>query len=129
MPTATVPVTLWPYQEHARDAALAALARGEHPVISLPTGSGKSLVIADLCARLEGRILVATHRQELLEQNAAQLQRYDDGAESGIYSAGLKRRDDQARVIYGRLTPPLAWPRRPASEDDPRRRTKGMAYV
>ena len=101
MTTATATVALRPYQDAAVDAALLDLERGEHPVLSLPTGSGKSLLIAALAARLHGRILVATHRQELLEQNAAQLERFDDEAQSGIYSAGLRRRDDQARVIFG----------------------------
>ena len=101
MATATATVALRPYQDEAVDAALDALDQGEHPVLSLPTGSGKSLLIAALAAKLPGRILVATHRQELLEQNAAQLERFDDEAESGIYSAGLRRRDDQARVIFG----------------------------
>lgn len=101
MTTATATVALRPYQDAAVDAALRALEQGEHPVLSLPTGAGKSLVIAALAAQLPGRILVATHRQELLEQNAAQLNRYGDEAESGIYSAGLRRRDDQARVIFG----------------------------
>jgi DNA repair protein RadD len=101
MTTATTTVALRPYQDTAVEAALGALDQGEHPVLSLPTGSGKSLVIAALAAQLDGRILVATHRQELLEQNAAQLERYDDEAQSGIYSAGLSRRDDKARVIFG----------------------------
>jgi DNA repair protein RadD len=85
MTTATTTVALRPYQDSAVDAALDALEQGEHPVLSLPTGSGKSLVIAALCAQLNGRILVATHRQELLEQNAAQLERFDDDAECGAY--------------------------------------------
>jgi DNA repair protein RadD len=101
MTTATTTVALRPYQDTAVDAVLGALEQGDHPVLSLPTGSGKSLVIAALAAQLDGRILVATHRQELLEQNAAQLERYDDEAQSGIYSAGLGRRDGQARVIFG----------------------------
>ena len=101
MTTASAPVTLRPYQQTAVHAALQAIERDEHPVISLPTGSGKSLVIAALAAQLPGRILVATHRQELLEQNSAQLDRYDQETTPGIYSAGLRRRDDQARVILG----------------------------
>ena len=101
MTPAIANVALRPYQNSAVDDAVCALEQGEHPVLSLPTGSGKSLVIAALAAQLPGRILVATHRQELLEQNAAQLERFDDEAQSGIYSAGLRRRDDQGRVIFG----------------------------
>ena len=101
MTTATATVALRHYQDSAVTLALEALEQGEHPVLALPTGAGKSLVIAALADQLPARVLVTTHRQELLEQNAAQLERYGNEAASGIYSAGLRRRDDQARVIFG----------------------------
>lgn len=93
-------VTLRPYQQEAVDAILEALQAGKNPVCSLPTGSGKSLCIADLCHKLDGRILVVTHRKELISQNerAASLIS-DDGI--GAYSAGLGRRDTDARIIFG----------------------------
>jgi DNA repair protein RadD len=94
---------LRPYQAEALDACLKALAQAQHPVLSLPTGSGKSHLIAALCEQLPGRILVATHRRELLEQDSAKLDEHLDGqAEDwGIYSAGLSRRDDASRIIFG----------------------------
>lgn len=96
------PAKLRPYQVRAVDACASAVRIGRHPVLSLPTGSGKSRVIAALCDQLPGRILVATHRQELLEQNAAQLQNYVDGmVDYGIYSAGLGRRESDARIVFG----------------------------
>lgn len=96
------PAKLRPYQVRAVDACLHAVRAGQHPVLSLPTGAGKSRVIAALCDQLPGRILVATHRQELLEQNAAQLHSYLDGAvDYSIYSAGLGRRESDARIVFG----------------------------
>lgn len=92
---------LRPYQHEAVNACLVALEEGGSPVLALPTGSGKSRVIAALCERLPGRILVATHRQELLEQNAAQLHTYKEDAVIGIFSAGLKRREVDHPVIFG----------------------------
>lgn len=91
------------YQEEAVLALLEAVARGEHPVCAMATGGGKSLVIAELCRRLPGRILVATHRKELLAQNSAQLSRLsgEEAGEIGVYSAGLGRRETDARVIFG----------------------------
>ena len=87
---------LRPYQQEALEACLAAVGRGEHPVLAMPTGSGKSHLLAALAAALPGRILVVTHRRELIRQDHAQ--HYGDDA--GIYSAGLGVRDTEARVLY-----------------------------
>jgi DNA repair protein RadD len=94
-------LALRPYQAEAVAAVLEALSEGEHPVVNLPTGSGKSLVIAALCAQLPGRILVVTHRKRLIQQNSAQLARYGlSPAEIGVYSAGLRQRDTRHRVLF-----------------------------
>ena len=84
------------------DALLDALAHDEHPICAAATGSGKSLIIAELCRVLPGRILVATHRKELLSQDSVELSRLPgEDAESGLYSAGLGQRETQARVTFG----------------------------
>ena len=61
-------------------------------VVSMPTGSGKSHVIAAL-AQLEiergGRVVVLAHRKELLEQNAAKIRQADPALDVGIVSTGL----------------------------------------
>jgi len=96
------PLPLRGYQQEAVTAVMASLARGEHPVVDMATGSGKSLVIAALCARLPGRVLVVTHRKKLLSQNSAALTRYLGQHEDiGVYSAGLEQRDTAQRVIFG----------------------------
>lgn len=94
-------MVLRPYQQEAVDACLRAISQGEHPVVALPTGSGKSAVIAALCAQIPGRVLVATHRQELLEQDAANLLRFMGTVDHGIYSAGLGRREVASRIVFG----------------------------
>ena len=88
------------YQEKAMSAIYDSLSAGEHPVCNLPTGAGKGYLIGRNCAELSGRILVATHRKELLSQNerAAKGLGVDD---IGIYSAGLGRQDEDARVVLG----------------------------
>lgn len=92
-------ITLRPYQEEAIEKLLASLSHGKNPVCAVATGGGKSLLIAELCNRLDGRILVVTHRRELIEQNEATLLRM--GADSvGTYSAGLGRREVDARVVF-----------------------------
>lgn len=87
------------YQEESVAGIIQALRENKHPVCCLPTGSGKSVVIAELCNRLDGRILVVTHRKELISQNEGVLLRA--GSDSvGAYSAGLGRRELDARVIF-----------------------------
>ena len=94
---------LRPYQQDAVAAALAALRAGAHPALQLPTGTGKSLVLAALTRHLEqrgGRVWVLTHVQELVEQNAATYRRYA-GAEPAIVCAGLGRRELGGAVTFG----------------------------
>lgn len=97
-------LTLRPYQQHAVTAALSALRQGHHPVVSLPTGSGKSLCLAALSAeyvRRGQRVLIVTHRRELLVQDAAAFAQLAPDIPSGVYSAGLQRRDVSQSVIFG----------------------------
>jgi DNA repair protein RadD len=73
-----------------------------HPLIVLPTGAGKSLVIAMLIQQAieyGGRVIVLAHRKELLEQNLEKIKLLCPGISSGIYSAGLRRYDTESDVI------------------------------
>lgn len=67
----------------------------------LPTGAGKSLVIAELARLAKGRVLVLAHVRELVEQNYSKYVGY--GLEAGIYSAGLQQKDTTAKVIFGSI--------------------------
>lgn len=94
------------YQREAVDAAYAYLCnQAGNPVVCLPTGSGKSLVIAELARRAvkeyEGRVLILQHRKELIEQNADKVRRLLD-IPVGEYSAGLRRyATDEDVVLCG----------------------------
>jgi DNA repair protein RadD len=58
------------YQQDAVDATLNHFKKTLDPaVIVLPTGAGKSLVIASLALKARGRVLVLAHVKELVEQN------------------------------------------------------------
>ncbi len=73
------------------------------PVIVLPTGSGKSIVIAEMARRvveLKRRVIVLAHRKELLEQNASELRTLVPSLDVGIYSAGLRQRDTEHAVVF-----------------------------
>ncbi|MDU2732597.1 MAG: DEAD/DEAH box helicase family protein, partial [Mixta calida] len=62
--------TLRPYQQEAVAATLNHFRRSQQPaVIVLPTGAGKSLVIAELARVARGRVLVLAHVKELVAQN------------------------------------------------------------
>jgi len=87
------------YQQEAVDALWSYFTdHGGNPVVAMPTGTGKSLVIAmfiraALKAWRRQRILVLTHVKELIEQDYAKLLELWPTAPAGIYSAGLARRE------------------------------------
>lgn len=92
------------YQVEAVDATWAHLrTRNDNPCIVIPTGGGKTPVISTLCQQAVqhwgGRVLVATHVRELIEQSADTLRSMAPSISVGIYSAGLKRRDTRQPVI------------------------------
>ncbi|WP_152438831.1 MULTISPECIES: DEAD/DEAH box helicase [unclassified Marinobacter] len=94
-----VPFTLRPYQQEAVDATLNHFRKSdESAVIVLPTGAGKSLVIAELARLARRKILVLTHVKELVEQNHAKYESY--GLAGGIFSAGLKRKESHHQVTF-----------------------------
>lgn len=94
--------TLRPYQKEAVENTLNFFRKKRDPaVIVLPTGAGKSLVIAELARIAKGRVLVLAHVKELVEQNFLKYQSY--GLEAGIYSAGLNKKDSSQKVIFGSI--------------------------
>ncbi|WP_409308921.1 DEAD/DEAH box helicase [Pectobacterium sp. B1J-3] len=91
---------LRPYQREAVSAALDYFRRHTHPaVIVLPTGAGKSLVIAELARLARGRVLVLAHVKELVAQNHAKYCAL--GLEADIFAAGLQQRHSQGKVVFG----------------------------
>jgi DNA repair protein RadD len=79
--------------------------QGKNALIIMPTGSGKSLVIAEFCRRViesnpTVRILVVTHVKELIAQNESELKGYWPEAKTGIYSAGLGKRNTTAQILF-----------------------------
>jgi DNA repair protein RadD len=99
-------LTLRPYQQ----AAIAAIykyyaEKSGNCCVVIPTAGGKSLVMA---AFIEGvlkawpdqRILIVTHVRELIAQNHAEMIGLWPEAPAGIYSAGLGKREAQARILF-----------------------------
>ena len=100
---------LRPYQQAAVEAVRDYLRerRGRSPVVSVPTGGGKSHLIAELAMRAAdkgNRVLILTHRRELLRQNRTKLQeaRPDLFRHACYFSAGLaEKRLDKPIVFAG----------------------------
>lgn len=94
---------LRPYQQQAVDATVAHFRRcNDAAVIVLPTGAGKSLVIAELARLARRKILVLTHVKELVEQNFTKFKQYGDqtGTKSGVFSAGLNIKQTEQQVTF-----------------------------
>lgn len=76
-----------------------------NPLIVVPTGGGKSLILASLCQELlagwpDMRLAIITHVKELIEQNYQELTGLWPWAPAGIYSAGLGRRETQTQILF-----------------------------
>ncbi len=85
--------TLRDYQQEAVDATIRYFIKhgdkSGNPLILLPTGTGKSLVIAGLLKFINQswgsvRAMVITHVKELIEQNHDKFQKFWPGAPAGI---------------------------------------------
>ena len=75
--------------------------------VEMPTGSGKSVVIAMFCetlAQLNKRVIVLCRQAELVQQNADRFQQLAGGKISvGIYCAGLDRKDIDCDVTFATI--------------------------
>lgn len=77
------------YQEQASRAAVNAFNnKNSNGILVLPTGAGKSLVIADIAAKLGTYLLVFQPSKEILEQNFKKFCSYGI-KDCGIYSASV----------------------------------------
>ncbi len=90
------------YQQQAVDAAIAHFKKSQDSaVLVLPTGAGKSIIIAELARIARGRILVLTHVKELVAQNAEKVGLLTD--EASIYSAGLKQKSTSNKTVVASI--------------------------
>ena len=89
-------ITLRQYQNDCGVALMNDIENTGNPILQLPTGSGKSLIIADIARRCKEKwggikILVLTHRAKLVEQDADKFRKL--GINPSIYCAELKRKE------------------------------------
>lgn len=94
---------LRPYQQEASDAAIAWIRRCTDPcVIDAATGAGKSLIIADVAARIHAisgkKILCTAPSKELVQQNYEKFRA--TGSPASIFSASI-RKEMVHPVVFG----------------------------
>jgi DNA repair protein RadD len=99
---------LRPYQQRAIDDLYNWFRSNPsgHPVVAMPGGSGKSVVIGQIVKEAvqnwsDTRILMLVHSKELVAQNAAKLRQLWRNAPLGIYSASIGKRQVDAITYAG----------------------------
>lgn len=93
------------YQEQAVSAALRNLKDVPKQLLCLPTGSGKAILTAEIPRRIldkntRARVLILAHRKELVRQNFEKIVSINPMLPSGIYSAGLKKKQSYAPILF-----------------------------
>ena len=97
-----------PYQLEAIKSCLDDLEKGYNPVLNLATGTGKSLIIADLAytlSRQNKRVWILTHTTKLVQQNVAQFKRLS-ALPVGICCSSIHKpteEDINEKIIYGTI--------------------------
>jgi ATP-dependent helicase IRC3 len=93
---------LRPYQEEALNAIELNLEQGvNRQVVVLPTGSGKTILFANIRKRLalKKRSLILAHREELVEQARDKIQKWNPELRIGIEKAEHTCSDDDDVVV------------------------------
>lgn len=98
------------YQYEASDSIFNYFASGKtgNPLVAMPTGTGKSIVIALFLETVfrqypRQKILCLTHVKELIVQNYNKLMALWPNAPAGVNSAGLRQRDTMHPIIFAAI--------------------------
>jgi DNA repair protein RadD len=91
------------YQQEAVDAVMNDICTEGASLVVMPTGSGKSHVIAHVASRINGRILVLQPSRELVYQNMEKLISVIGTQDIGVYSAGFGRKEYDRRITFATI--------------------------
>ena len=101
-------VQLRPYQNSCVKHVLDARTDGrDRLLIVLPTGCGKTEIIAHLAARSAGRVLLVAHRVEILDQSAAKIAVADTAGDACRIGYVFRRRNEWNRPYVLASVPSL----------------------
>lgn len=90
------------YQVEALDAVTEAYKHNiNRPLISLPTGTGKTVIFGHLIRSRSGRALVIAHRDELIEQAVDKIKLIDSSLEIGVIKGS--RNEIEAQVVVASI--------------------------
>lgn len=95
-----------PYQNEAVQSLWSYfMSNAGNPLVAMPTGTGKSVVIARFLQGIykqypQQRIMLLTHVKELIQQNYEKLLMMWPFAPAGIYSAGLGEKNSTCPITF-----------------------------
>jgi superfamily II DNA or RNA helicase len=96
----TCSIQLRDYQNECLEAVLGEYSAGiSRQLISLPTGSGKTIVMAAIAKRLNKKTLILAHREELLTQAVDKFKLFWPGVDIGLCKA--ERNEINAQIVIG----------------------------
>jgi DNA repair protein RadD len=73
-------------------SAVNSMLNNNNGIVVMPTGTGKSVVIADYVSKITGNILILQPTKEILEQNYKKIIQYVNIMNVGIYSASMNKK-------------------------------------
>jgi len=96
----------WYQKKAAKKAVRAIKEKDVHPIIAVPTGAGKSLILCIITEdylneNITKDVLILSHRSTILEQDLAALEDWFPDYEMGLYSSGLKSKVKKKITVAG----------------------------